>query len=177
MFKKYLDDAAEKLARRRQAMAVRQLLVGNPLLGSICGLAANLAALLICLSPAPFEYIILGVIVPIVIVTGEHLGKRFREPGGDAANSGLTRVFGTPWIPSQERRLEPWHFEPWRTATIVSLILLTSANSETTSINLALFIANTWITAPIVGAIAATGKSLCTKQMWSDLLRLGPIPT
>ena len=172
-----LAEFAEQLTRHRRATTLISVFVVLPTMGAGYGLLANLAALLISQVPAPINHIVLAGLVALLIAFGEFLGTRYRDTSGDAANRGLTRVFGIPWIPGQERRLRPGAFEPWRTSLVAALIVMTGVNGQPAALGWGFIPDNPWIIALIVGAAAVTVKNLSTNQVWSDLLRRGPIPT
>ena len=177
MLKNPLANFAEQLIRHRRALTILAVFVGNPVLGAVYGLAANVVAILIVLAPLPYSYIALAAIVVMLTALGEFIGGRSRETTGDAANRGLTRTHNAPWIPSQDRPLNIWNYEPWRTAVVVTLIVMAGINGASEPISWGFLPENPWILSAIIGAIAALVRSLLTKQIWSGLLRRGPIPT
>ena len=110
MIYKGLADFAERFIRNRRAYTLTMVLVAYPAMGAGIGLIANIPAIFISQAPASINHIALAGLVALLIAVCELLGARYRESTGDAANHGLTRVFGIPWILSHERRLAPSRF-------------------------------------------------------------------
>ena len=172
-----LADTAERSAMHRQRMTIRQVLIGNPLMGAIYGIVSNAAAWIICLAPTPVEFVIAAVIAATVPVAFDLQSKSIEPEVGDATNRGLTRAFGFPWIPSYLRPSVHWDGEPWRSTVITVLILSTVANSESTANVLPLLAGSTWLTSLAAGATVAFVRGLASKQTWDGLLRRGAIAT
>ena len=173
----YMSDAAEQTVRQRRREAVRHLLIGAPLLGGICGLAANLLTILIGLAPAPISFIIGAAVAVGVIGIAEFVGRQLKGSTGDSTNRGLTRVFGFRWVPESERRLPSWPLEPWRTAFVATLIIMIVVNGAPAAFDWELVSAHPWVSSLILGAISAESKSVLTRETWVSLLRRGRIAT
>lgn len=172
-----LADTAERTTRHRQRMTVRQVLIGNPLMGAMYGLASNASAWAICFTPTPVEFVTAAGLTAMTPIACDLLSNRVAPDVGDASNRGLTRVFGIRWLPSHQRPSIHWDGEPWRTTVIVMLVLSTVANSESTGGIVPLIAGSTWLTSFAAGAIVASVRGLATKQTWEGLLRRGAIAT
>lgn len=172
-----LADTAERSTRHRQRMTILQVLIGNPLMGAMYGLASNAVAWVICLTPTPVEFITAAILAAMTPMVFDHQSSRIAPDVGDASNRGLTRVFGLPWIPSHRRPSIHWDGEPWRTTVIVMLVLATVANSGPTAGIVPVIAGSTWLTSIAAGAIVASVRGIATKQTWEGLLRRGTIAT
>ena len=172
-----LADTAERDLRNRQRMTILQVMIGNPLMGAVWGLASNAAAWVICFAPTPFEFVIAAGLIAATLAAFDRQSRKMETDVGDASNRGLTRVLGIRWIPSHERPQISWDGEPWRTTIIVMLVLATVANSDATGSTTPLLASNTCLTSLAAGAAVASARGLVSKQTLDGLLRRGTIAT
>lgn len=172
-----LADGTEDRVRNLQRTAIIQTLIGCPLIGAAIGVVTNGIAFLVCMAPTPYEYLVLALLVAIFLQIFDSLSKITEEPAGDLLIRAFTRIFGTRWIPFQERPRMYINGEPWRTPLILCLMLLTVANSSATTSDLPILINGNWVTGVVLGAAIATLRYLLSKETWKMLLKRGAIQT
>lgn len=172
-----LADRAEDSFRHLQRTAIKQVLIGCPLIGVAIGTIANGIAQLVCIPPTPYEYLVAAFLVAILLQIFDFLSKISEEPTGDLLSRVFTRIFGTRWVPFQDRPRMNLNIEPWRTSCILSIMLLTVANSSSTVSDLPILTSGNWVMGIVLGATIATLRYLMSKSTWQMLLKRGAIQT
>ena len=167
-----LPDLAERLVRNRRRAQITQLLIGYPLIGALVGLGSAGLVFLACLAPTPFEFIIAVSIIAVALVGFDSLSRKLQEPIDDSVYRGFTRVYGFPWISPGDRPRGHSAFEPWRTTTVVAIILLAADRSAATDLELWMWWSNLpWLVkGAALGAGIAVVKSLFQRDTWRALL-------
>ena len=162
-------DEMETMIRDPKGPQVKFLVFGCPLIGAVLGTITNAVALLVCISPTPYEFVVATFLIAVSLQLFDLPGMLLEEHAGDLANRGMTRVYKAEWIPFHLRKAIGWNGEPWRTTFITSLILLTVVNSGSVIIPFSLTGYGTWLAAIVIGMIVATSKGLLSKKTWDNL--------
>ena len=168
-------DVAEFISRNRLRAQIFKILVVSPLMGAAIGILASIVALVACTAQTPFEFVIAVAAAILAMTAARFAVISAEEPVGDSVNRRLKGVFNFPWIPSQFRPQINWQGEPWRTTFTIAVMLLTFANSEVTTINLAIVSDGTWIVALALGAGIAPLMALLLKEKWNSMVSRDPV--
>ena len=166
-----MADNAETMLRDLRRSQIRQLLVGDPLLGATIGFSANAVALLITKMPTPYEFLVAIGLVASFLWLFQSLTNRLEEPIGDAINRALTRIVGFPWIPFRFRPKLLGPYEPLQTTLIVSMLLWTVAHSPSTTIDFPRITDQALLASALTGGAAAVIRDLMSKKTWDRLMR------
>jgi hypothetical protein len=173
MLQSRLADGAEETVRDLQRFQIRQIIVGDPLIGGMFGLFGCGLAWTVSKVSSPYDLGLMVLLVAGMLALFDLGGKRLDEPVGDLANRGLTRVFGFPWVPFQFRRSLHWNWEPWRTPLITSFLVFVLVLGTSVDVEFPMLMGSPWITSIGLGAGLALVKDLSSRDTRKRLMGQG----
>ena len=164
-------DQTETFIRDPRGPYLKHLLLGCPITGIVIGIMAYGVTELLSLVLGFYAQLGAILLVPMALILCDRGTRRIREPVGDWTNRGLTRVFNFPWIPNHLRPVIDVSWEPWRTAGIVSLLLLSFPESLSPIITLPTTISGQILASAALGALITFVRGLMSKETLRIVLR------